>query len=41
MHERYVAHAEASGRPWLVAMGDHETRLAAVTAAIDALLAQA
>jgi len=39
MHERYAARAEASGRPWLLAEGLPEARLAATRLAVDALLA--
>lgn len=39
MHERFLAHAAATGAPWLLLEGDHETRLAAARAAVDALLA--
>jgi NadR type nicotinamide-nucleotide adenylyltransferase len=38
MHERYVEHAEASGRPWLLAEGPLEQRLADACAAVDRLL---
>jgi HTH-type transcriptional repressor of NAD biosynthesis genes len=41
MHERYVEHAEQSGRPWLVVEGDRETRLATARTAIDLLLRRA
>jgi hypothetical protein len=40
MHERYVEHAGASGRPWLLVEGSREDRLAAARAAVDALLTQ-
>ncbi len=39
MHDRYLAEAEASGRPWLLVEGDRETRLAAARAALDQVLA--
>jgi NadR type nicotinamide-nucleotide adenylyltransferase len=39
MHDRFVAHAEASGRPWLLVEGDRGTRLARAREAVDALLA--
>ena len=38
MHDRYVERARASGRPWLLAEGVHEARLAEVGAAVDRLL---
>ena len=38
MHDRYVERARASGRPWLLAEGGHEARLAEVGAAVDRLL---
>lgn len=37
MHERYVAHARASG-PWLLAEGGPSERVAAVSEQVDALL---
>ena len=39
MHDRYVERARASGRPWLLAEGPHETRLAEVRRAVERLLA--
>ena len=39
MHERYLEHARASGRPWLLAEGGRAARLTAARAAVDALLA--
>jgi NadR type nicotinamide-nucleotide adenylyltransferase len=39
MHERYVGHARASGRPWLVVEGPHGQRLAEARAAVDRMLA--
>jgi NadR type nicotinamide-nucleotide adenylyltransferase len=38
MHERYVEHARASGRPWLLLEGSPEERLAAARVAVDRLL---
>jgi len=38
MHERYVAHARESGRPWLLVEGPLEQRLRRARAAVDALL---
>ncbi|MFN0155289.1 MAG: AAA family ATPase [Gaiella sp.] len=38
MHDRYLAHAQASGRPWLLVEGAPEARLAAATVAVDRLL---
>jgi len=38
MQERLVAHAAASGSPWLLLEGGRETRLGAALAAVDALL---
>lgn len=39
MHERYVAEAQASGRPWLLVEGTREVRLATARAALDEVLA--
>ncbi len=39
MHEQYVAHAKASGRPWLLLEGPREVRLATARDAVDGLLA--
>ena len=39
MHERYLAHAQASGSPWLLLEGDPDVRLAAARALVDGLLA--
>jgi hypothetical protein len=38
MHERYLAHARASGAPWLVAEGAIEERVRAVATVVDAVL---
>ena len=38
MHERYLAQAESSGRPWLLVEGPLEQRLSAASAAVDRLL---
>jgi HTH-type transcriptional repressor of NAD biosynthesis genes len=38
MHERYLARAEESGRPWVLAEGPPVRRIAAVGAAVDAVL---
>jgi HTH-type transcriptional repressor of NAD biosynthesis genes len=38
MHGRYLERAEASGRPWLLAEGPLDDRLAAARAAVDRLL---
>ncbi|MBM3676930.1 MAG: ATP-binding protein [Actinobacteria bacterium] len=38
MHERFLAHAERSGRPWLLLEGDHATRLARAREAVDRVL---
>jgi NadR type nicotinamide-nucleotide adenylyltransferase len=37
MHERYRAFLVARGERWLLLQGDHETRLAAAVAALEAL----
>lgn len=39
MHDRYIDRAQANGRPWLLAEGPHEARLAEARAAVDRLLA--
>jgi len=39
MHDRYLARAEESGRPWLLAEGSPERRLERVASAVDAVLA--
>jgi NadR type nicotinamide-nucleotide adenylyltransferase len=38
MHARYLDHARASGRPWLLVAGPHETRLAEARAAVERVL---
>lgn len=38
MHRRYLDHAEASGRPWLLVEGSPAVRLAAAQRAVDAVL---
>jgi HTH-type transcriptional regulator, transcriptional repressor of NAD biosynthesis genes len=38
MHDRYLEHARASGRPWLLVAGSPEERLAAAREAVDTLL---
>jgi HTH-type transcriptional regulator, transcriptional repressor of NAD biosynthesis genes len=38
MHDRYVAHAQASGHPWLLVEGGPETRLSTAQAAVDVML---
>jgi NadR type nicotinamide-nucleotide adenylyltransferase len=38
MHERYVAHARASGSDWLVLEGPREHRLVAASAAVERML---
>jgi NadR type nicotinamide-nucleotide adenylyltransferase len=38
MHERYLGHARAGGRPWLLVEGRPDVRLAAARAAVDRLL---
>jgi NadR type nicotinamide-nucleotide adenylyltransferase len=38
-HETYVAHARASGSPWLLVEGSAEERLAAAKTAVDEVLA--
>lgn len=37
MHDRYLAAAQASGRPWLTVEGPHERRLADARTAVDRL----
>jgi HTH-type transcriptional regulator, transcriptional repressor of NAD biosynthesis genes len=39
MHERYLDHARAAGRPWLLVEGPPEFRLAAACEAVDRILA--
>ena len=41
MHERYLARAETSGRPWLLVEGPLAQRLEAASAAVDRVLAVA
>lgn len=38
MHDRYLAAADATGRPWLLVEGPEERRLADASAAVDRLL---
>jgi len=38
MHERYVEHARAAGRPWILVEGSREERLVAASVAVDLLL---
>ena len=40
MHERYLMRAKTSGRPWLLAEGAQDQRVAAVRTAVDALLGE-
>jgi NadR type nicotinamide-nucleotide adenylyltransferase len=40
MHERFLAHAEASGSPWILVEGDPQTRLQRARTAVDALLGE-
>ena len=39
MHERYIARARDSGRPWLLVEGPRDVRLAAARSAVEELLA--
>lgn len=39
MHERYLEHVSTGGRPWLLVEGPRDARLAAASAAVDAVLA--
>jgi HTH-type transcriptional repressor of NAD biosynthesis genes len=41
MHDRYIEHARASGRPWLLVEGPLAQRLEAASAAVDRVLAVA
>jgi HTH-type transcriptional regulator, transcriptional repressor of NAD biosynthesis genes len=38
MHEAYLEHIRANGKPYVVVTGTHAERMAAATAAVDALL---
>jgi NadR type nicotinamide-nucleotide adenylyltransferase len=41
MHDAYLEHVRATGKPFLVVTGSHAERMAAATAAVDALLGEA